>query len=69
MIEAIEATVDASGTVRLARPFRPVQPRRAIVTILDEPPAQAADGLLLSEPALAVDWLSSEEDAAWQHLQ
>ncbi|HEU4451833.1 MAG TPA: hypothetical protein VFR81_02200 [Longimicrobium sp.] len=27
------------------------------------------DGALLSEPALAEDWLRPEEDAAWKHLQ
>lgn len=27
------------------------------------------DGALLSEPALAEDWLRPEEDAAWEHLQ
>lgn len=69
MIEAIEASVDASGIVRLARPLKPGIARRAIVTILDEPPTLAAEGLLLSESALAADWLNAEEEAAWQHLQ
>ncbi len=27
------------------------------------------DGLLLSEPTLAKDWLRPEEDVAWAHLQ
>jgi hypothetical protein len=27
------------------------------------------DGAVLSEAALAEDWLRPEEDAAWEHLQ
>jgi antitoxin FitA len=32
-------------------------------------PAQTAETLLLSEPALAKDWDRPEEEAAWAHLQ
>ena len=43
--------------------------RRALVTVLDEevePPV--LETALLSEPALAVEWDTPEEDAAWSHL-
>jgi hypothetical protein len=30
---------------------------------------EALDGLFLSETALETDWLKSEEDVAWLHLQ
>jgi len=44
-------------------------PRRALVTVLDEPAAVPGEAALLAEAALAVDWLRPEEDAAWSHLQ
>jgi hypothetical protein len=45
-------------------------PRRALVTVLDEPAALlAAETALLDEPALAADWSRPEEDAAWSHPQ
>jgi hypothetical protein len=34
-----------------------------------QPEDEAASGLMLSEPSLAEEWLSDEEDAAWAHLQ
>ena len=44
--------------------------RRALVTILEEEPAQQVnEAALLSEAALATDWERPEEDAAWSHLQ
>ena len=30
---------------------------------------ESSSGALLSEQALAVDWLDQNEDAAWAHLQ
>jgi predicted RNase H-like HicB family nuclease len=43
------------------------KPHRAIVTILEE--ASIEEISLLSEQALAEDWLKPEEDEAWAHLQ
>ena len=68
MIRTIEATVDDTGQVRLAEPLRISGPHRALVTILDEPPAEALETALLSESSLA-DWSRPEEDEAWSHLQ
>ena len=45
------------------------RPRRALVTVLDEPAAVPGEAALLAEAALAVDWSRPEEDAAWSHLQ
>ena len=43
--------------------------RRVLITILDEEPELSGrESALLSEPALAVEWLTPEEDAAWSHL-
>jgi hypothetical protein len=70
MIQTVEAVVDATGHVRLLGEVRVDGPRRALVTVLDEPAAvAAAETALLAEPALAADWSRPEEDAAWSHLQ
>jgi len=72
MIQTIEATIDAQGTVHLQEPVTLTGSRRALVTILEpvyeeEPHPNAT--ALLSEAALAEDWNRPEEDAAWSHLQ
>jgi len=69
MIQTGEAVVDGNGRVRLLGEVRIGGPRRALVTVLEEPPAVPGEAALLAEPALAVDWLRPEEDAAWSHLQ
>lgn len=69
MIQTVEAVIDESGHVRLLGEVRVDAPRRAFVMVLEEPPAVPGEAPLLAEPALAVDWLRSEEDVAWSHLQ
>jgi hypothetical protein len=69
MIQTVEAVVDGSGRVRLLGEVHIVGPRRALVTVLEEPAIVPGEAALLAEPALAVDWLRPEEDAAWSHLQ
>jgi len=69
MIQTVEAMVDASGQVRLLGDIRVDGPRRALVTILEEPSAVPGETALLSEAALAADWNRPEENAAWAHLQ
>ena len=68
MIKTVEAIIDEQGNVRLLERVRPGPARRALVTILEESPSEAAESALLSEPALAEDWNRAEEDAAWSHL-
>jgi len=69
MIQTVEALIDRSGKVRLLRPLVLPSMRRALVTILDdEPELSALETAMLSEPALAVDWTTAEEDEAWSHL-
>jgi hypothetical protein len=65
MIQTVEAVVDATGRVRLLGEARVDEPRRALVTVLDEPAAIPGEAALLAEAALAVDWCRPEEDAAW----
>jgi hypothetical protein len=69
VIQTVEAVVDADGRVRLLGEIRVSAPRRALVTILDEPAAVPGEAALMAEPALAVDWSRPEEDDAWSHLQ
>ena len=67
MMEAVEAIIDETGTVRLKEKLHLRRPCRAIVTILDED--VEVEGALLSEASLAIDWNRPEEDEAWSHLQ
>lgn len=70
MIRTVEAIIDEQGQVRLLEAVQVSGPRRALVTILDEEPAEMAnETALLSEAALAEDWNRPEEDAAWSYLQ
>jgi hypothetical protein len=69
MIQTVEAIVDANGRVQLLGEVHVTGPRRALVTVLEEPAAVPGEAALLAEAALASDWLRPEEDAAWSHLQ
>jgi hypothetical protein len=69
MIQTVEAVVDATGRVLLLGEVHVPGPRRALVTVLDEPAAVPGETALLAEAGLAVDWLRPEEDAAWSDLQ
>jgi len=69
MIQTIEAIVDRTGALRLLYPTALPAMRRAFITILDdEPEPSALETAMMSEPALAVEWDTPEEDAAWSHL-
>jgi len=69
MIRTIEAVVDERGRVRLLEQVQLPLSRRALVTILEEPPRSEQEAALLSQPVLAEDWERPEEDEAWSHLQ
>ncbi len=70
MMRTVEAIIDEQGTVRLLENVDLAKARRALVTILEEEPAERAyETALLSEAALAADWNRPEEDKAWSHLQ
>ncbi|MFN9175893.1 MAG: hypothetical protein ACK58N_15670 [Synechocystis sp.] len=70
MIQSVEAVIDAEGNVHLLESIRLSGSKRAIVTILEETPlVSVAETALLSEVSLAEDWLKTEEDEAWSHLQ
>ena len=69
ILKSIEAIVDPNGSVKLKEPVHLSAPCRAIVTILDDEDAFAAEISILSEASLAEDWNRPEEDEAWSHLQ
>jgi hypothetical protein len=70
MIQTVEAIIEPNGKVLLLESVQLKEPRRALVTILDdEPAAKIPETALLSEPSLAEDWNRPEEDEAWSHLQ
>ena len=70
MLRALEATIYERGRIRLAEPIQLPAGRRALVIVLDEPPAATiSETALLSEQTLAKDWDRPEEDTAWSHLQ
>lgn len=68
MIQTVEAIIDEKGCIRLLGEIRVTGPRRALVTVLDEPAAIPSEAALLAEAALAGDWSRPEEDAAWSDL-
>jgi hypothetical protein len=69
MLQTIEAVIDEKGILRFLEPIKLPKLRRVIITILDEKPTEDSFSLaLLSEAALARDWLRPEEDEAWSHL-
>jgi hypothetical protein len=67
MLQALEATIEASGEIHLLEPISLAHSYHAIVTILEEP--EIPETALLSQHSLAHDWESPEEDTAWSHLQ
>lgn len=70
MLRTVEAIIDENGVVRLLEEVHLPATRRALLTILEDEPAERIDETaLLSEAALAEDWNRPEEDEAWSHLQ
>jgi hypothetical protein len=65
MHTTVEAEVDDQGNIRPKEPVVLAPGSRVLITVLEPAEAETA---LLSEDALAADWLRPEEDAAWSHL-
>lgn len=63
MMQTIEVVIDAQGQVHPVGLNQPLPQGRALLT------PSANQETLLSEAALAEDWLKPEEDAAWATLQ
>ncbi|SNS90720.1 hypothetical protein SAMN05421770_10327 [Granulicella rosea] len=62
----IEVEIDAVGVVRPLESSSPLPRGRALLTWQT---SEVDETLLLSEAALAEDWLRPEEDEAWAYLQ
>lgn len=73
MLQTYEAVLEPDGHIQFteAAPVPIAAACRVLVTFTETPAdiESALCGARLSEPALAKDWLSAEEDAAWAHLQ
>ena len=70
MIQSVEAIIDPEGNVHLLESVKLSTSKKAIVTILEENPIiSISETALLSQASLAEDWLKTEEDEAWSHLQ
>ncbi len=65
----VEAVIDEDGNVKIIQPVSLQSARRALLIVLDEPARTVAEAILLSEAALAEDWMRPEEDEAWSYLQ
>jgi len=66
MPRTIEVEIDEAGTIHPVEVTDKLPAGRAL---LSWPTVDDASGLILSESALAENWLGPEEDAAWAHLQ
>jgi len=66
MLQTIEVQIDDQGIVRPIDKSIKLPEGRALLTLLYPIDMECAN---LSEQALAVDWLKSEEEEAWAHLQ
>ena len=67
-MRTVKATIDEQGNVHLLEPVKIKGERMALVTILEEDFNVPAT-MLLSEAALAEDWLRPEEVEAWAYLK
>jgi hypothetical protein len=74
MLNAIAAIVHPGGHIGYTEPFPELKGPTKVYVLFANPiqlliSDEALPGQLLSQSALAQDWLRAEEDAAWSHLQ
>ena len=68
MLTTLVADLHPDGGLHFHEPVSLVGVQRVLVTFT-HPVDEAASGALLSEAALARDWINDDEDEAWAHLQ
>ena len=68
MLRTYQAEIDENYVVRFLEPAKLTKKCRVLVTFLDQETLVSTTALL-SEAALADDWLRPEEEAAWAHLK
>jgi hypothetical protein len=64
-----EAVVETDGRIRLSTAVYLEKGLKVLVAVQRSEKDLALSGIVLSEPALADDWLNPEEEEAWSHLQ
>lgn len=69
MENTFEAVVEKDGRIRIQSPVHLKTGAKVFVSVPSDDPDSVINGVVLSETALAADWLNSEEEAAWAHLQ
>lgn len=69
MENTFEAVVEKDGRIRIQSPVHLKAGAKVFVSVPGDDPDSVVSGVVLSETALAADWLNSEEEAAWAHLQ
>ncbi len=69
MENIFEAVVETDGRIRIQHPVHLKTGSKVFVSVPSDAPDSVISGVVLSEGALAADWLNSAEDAAWAHLQ
>jgi hypothetical protein len=69
MEHVFEAIVETDGRIRIKSPVHLKKGEKVFVFVPSDEPDSVISGFFLSERTLAADWLNSEEEAAWAHLQ
>jgi hypothetical protein len=69
MENIFDAVVETDGRIRIQNPVHLKTGSKVFVSVPSDAPDSVISGVVLRETALAVDWLNSEEEAAWTHLQ
>lgn len=64
-----DAMVEADGRIRLKSSVNLEKGLKVIVAVPRHETDSAISGLVLSERSLTDDWLNTQEDEAWAHLQ
>jgi hypothetical protein len=64
-----EAVVETDGRIRLSSAVHLEKGLKVLVAVPRRENDSALCGITLSEPSLADNWLNSEEEEAWAHLQ
>ncbi len=66
MLRTLEAVIDSHGHVCWGEQIQLKTPQRVLITLLDVP---VDETLIMAESSLAKEWLNTDEEAAWAHLQ
>jgi hypothetical protein len=68
MENTFEAIVEADGRIRIQNPVHLKTGVKVFVSVPSDDPGSVVSVVVLSETALAADWLNPAEEAAWAHL-